>query len=211
MSNLADDFYCLTLDEHTGMSRLAPRVTGVGLASAILAELLIAGHVVIEGGEIMALHVQPPQDELAGNVHTLMLNRPQHRDPGVWIGFLARDAFIEIGNRLVRRGVLTAIRKRRLTGSRIVYEPLDRSSLAWPGIRIAQSLVPADQITLNDLTCVGLAVATGLINRVLWDPELHAAARASLPAALARLPPPVAELLARTETAVGEAVLTNRT
>jgi hypothetical protein len=54
-------------------------------------------------------------------------------------------------------------------------------------------------------------VATGLINQVLWDPDVHAPARDGLPAALALLPSPVSTLLARTETVVADAVLTNRT
>jgi hypothetical protein len=210
VSSLADDFFCLTLDERSGTSRLASRVTGVGLSSAILAELVVGGYVTVESGEMRALRVQPPSDRLAGDLHGLMLSKPHHRDPTIWIGFLARDAFVEIGNRLARKGVVTPVRRRRLAGVRTVFEPVDHSTIAWPAIRIARNLTDSDRITLEDLTCAGLAVATGLINRLLWDPVQHASARLTLPAALTRLPPPVVELLAHTETAVGEAILSGR-
>lgn len=211
MTNLADDYFCLLLDEHAGTAKLAPRVAGVGLASALLAELVIPGYAVVDETTIVALDVQRPEDPLTRQVHELLLARPQHRDPGIWISFLARESFTEVGERLARQGVVTPTRKRRLTGTRTVYQPVDLSGVAWPGIRIAQQLSGDTELTLSDLTCAGLAVATGLINQVLWDPELHAPARANLPAALALLPQPVATLLARTETAVADAVLTNRT
>jgi hypothetical protein len=212
VSNLADDYFCLVLDEHSGWPRLAPRVAAVGLASGLLGELVVAGHAVMtESGEIEALDVQRPADPLAREVHELLLARPQHRDPGIWISYLARDAFDRVGIRLAQHGLVAPVRKRRLTGARTVYQPANLSSIAWPGIRIAQQLSGGAEITLNDLTCAGLAVATGLINQILWDPELHAPARAALPAALALLPPPVTVLLSRTETAVADAVLTNRT
>jgi hypothetical protein len=212
VSNLADDYFCLVLDEHTGWPRLAPRVAAVGLASGLLGELVVAGHAVMtESGEIQALDVQRPADPLAREVHELLLARPQHRDPGIWISYLARDAFDRVGIRLAQLDLVTAVRKRRLTGARTVYQPTNLSTIAWPGIRIAQQLSGGAEITLNDLACTGLAVATGLIGQLLWDPELHAPARAALPAALALLPPPVTLLLSRTETAVADAVLTNRT
>lgn len=212
MSNLADDFFCLALDEHTGWPRLAPRVASVGLAAALLAELIIPGHAVMtESGEIHALDVQRPSDLLTKEVHELLLGRPQHRDSGVWISYLARDGFDRVGSRLTRLGLVTAVRKRRLTGSRTVYEPVNPSAVAWPGIRLAQQLCGDAELTLPDLTCAGLSAATGLINHVLWDPEMHGPARAGLSGALALLPPPVTVLIGRTEAAVGDAVLTNRT
>lgn len=212
MSNLADDFFCLVLDEHTGWPQLTPRVAGIGLGSALLAELVIAGYVVMtEANEIQALDVQRPPDPLARQVHELLLTRPQHRDPGTWISYLARDAFDRIGTRLTRLGLVTPVRKRRLTGTRTIYQPVDLSTVAWPSIRIAQELSGEAEVTLAGLTCAGLAVATELVNQVLWDPELHRAAKAGLPAALALLPPPVTALLACTETAVADAVLAQRT
>jgi hypothetical protein len=212
MTSLADDFFCLALDEHSGKPRLAPRVTAVGLACALLAELVIAGHAVMtDSGELHALDVQRPSDSLAREIHELLLARPQHRDPRIWIAYLARDAFDRVGVRLAEQGLVTPVRKKRLTGTRTVYQPTNLSATAWPGIRIAQQLSGGAEITLHDLTCAGLAAAIGLIGEVLWDPELHAPARAALPAALALLPPPVTSLLARTEIAVAEAVLTNRT
>jgi hypothetical protein len=212
MTNLADDFFCLALDEHSGKPRIAARVAAVGLASALLAELVVAGHAVMtESGELHALDVQRPSDALAREIHELLLARPQHRDPGIWIAYLARDSFDRVGVRLGGLGVVTTVQKRRLTGTRTTYQPTNLSQIAWPGIRIAQQLSGGADIPLTDLTCTGLAVATGLISHVLWDPQLHSAARAGLPAALAQLPPPVGALLARTESAVGDAVLTNRT
>jgi hypothetical protein len=212
MSNVADDYFCLLLDEHTGRSRLAPRVAGVGLGTALLTELVIAGHAVVTpAGQIEALDVQRPADPLAREIHELLLARPQHRDPGIWISYLARDAFDRVGTRLAQLGLVVPVRKRRLTVTRTVYQPANLTGVAWPGIRLAQQLSGGAEVTLADLTCTGLAVATGLVNQVLWDPDLHAAARADLPRALAMLPPPITQLLSRTETAVADAVLANRT
>jgi hypothetical protein len=212
VTNLADDFFCLMLDEHSGKPRIAPRVAGVGLGAGLLAEVVISGHCVMtEAGEIQALNVQRPDDALSREVHELLLNRPHHRDPGIWISYLARDSFARVGDRLAEQGAVSRVRRRGMTGVRVTYQPTNLTTVAWPAIRIAQELTGGAEITLTDLTCAGLAVATGLINNVLWDSGLHQTANAALPAALTLLPPPVTTLLARAETAVADAVLTNRT
>ncbi len=210
MTNIADDFFCIVLDEHTGWPRAAPKVASVGLASGLLAELVVAGYAVIDENGIHARNVQPPDEPLARQVHEILLGRPQHRDIGIWLSYLAQDAFDDIGERLTAQGVVAPVRKRRLTGSRTVYMPQDLNAFAWPGVRIAGDLTRADAITLADLTCVGIAAATGSVNFLLWDEDLHVSARAAVPSALARLPQPVITLLARTETAVADAVLTSR-
>jgi hypothetical protein len=221
---VAGDFFCIAFDERKGRSRLPDQLTGIGLASALLAELLISGHMAITvDGEIDVLYVQPPGEPVAKRVYDLIQENREQHDLVTWIRYLGRTAYADVARRLVDGGVIRpvlqrgivaeSLRRLRAGRPRERHEPVNSNRLAWPAVRIANMLGqgPDGAYNLPDLTCAGLATATGLIDHVLWDSLSHAKARAALPAFMAALPPALAMLLARTESLVGDAVLTNRT
>src|SRR6266704_4142496 len=49
---LADDLYLMAHDDRTGKPLLQPRAAGLGLAGALLAELVLAGRIEVEPGGI---------------------------------------------------------------------------------------------------------------------------------------------------------------
>src|SRR5664280_2920095 len=112
---LADDYFCIAVDEHSGRPRASSRVTGFGLAAALLAELVLSGRLEIQADQVRAIDVEPPADGLRGWVHGQMVSHPQHRTLQTWLEFLgppALDAVAAVPAVLARLpGPLTSLRK----------------------------------------------------------------------------------------------------
>jgi hypothetical protein len=220
---IAGDFWCIAFDERRLRPRLPRHVTGLSLAGALLTELVIHGRAEVTGaGEIYPLNVQPPSDRVLDALFRQLWEHRDEQDLSTWIRYLALTAYDDVATRLVAEGIVGQAKAggmvagfKRLMGSegQPVYIPESGPQLAWPAVRVANMLRgdPGEAVNVKDLVCSGLAVATGLIDHILWDPDMHAPARQALPRLLAQIPPALAMILARTESAVGDAVLTNRT
>jgi hypothetical protein len=115
-----------------------------------------------------------------------------------------------VARRLNRAGVLQEVRQRRLFGSRVAYVPVDGNASVLPEVRLARALTTGARLTEADAALAGLVAVTGLARHVLWDPVTYDAGHAHLMRAMAGLNPAFAELIAATETAVGDAVLAPR-
>ena len=62
---LADQFFLIAHEDRTGKSRLHPRATGLGLAAALLGELVMQGRIRAVEGELFVVNPEPPGDALA--------------------------------------------------------------------------------------------------------------------------------------------------
>src|SRR6266702_7363910 len=74
---LADDLYLMAHNDMTGKPYLQLRAAGLGLAGALLAELMLGGKAWVQPDGTMVADPTPPQDELAGLVLDL-LRSEQH-------------------------------------------------------------------------------------------------------------------------------------
>jgi hypothetical protein len=89
------------------------------------------------------------------------------------------------------------------------YLPTDSNTAAWPAIRLANQLCAGQQVPLQDAVLAGLVQATGLLRQVLWGPE-HEPGFTHADQLRYLLPTPLAAIVAHTEAAVGQHVLTRR-
>jgi hypothetical protein len=110
-----------------------------------------------------------------------------------------------VGERLSRSGVLRRAESRRLLRTTVTYVPTDRNAVAWPATRLRAVLDRPQPPLVPDALLLGLVSVTGLTGEVLWNagPQAHHRLGVLLPA----LPPPLKELVAQTDAAVGAAVL----
>src|SRR5262249_22008053 len=76
---LADDLYLMAHHEVSGKPLLQPRAVGLGLAGALLAELLLAGRVRVGPGGVVVAEAAPSGDALADSVLALVLGEEQRR------------------------------------------------------------------------------------------------------------------------------------
>lgn len=208
---LADDFFRIAHSDNTGRPRLHARAAGVGLGAALLAELVLAGQVAVEDGQLVVVDQQSPDNALGHTVLEQLVAEARHRAVRTWLDFLSRTAVEAVGNRLVRAGHATRqVSRWRRT---VLYVPTDMSAAAWPEARLRMLLSGRGRWTWPDVVLVGLVGATGLAQQVLaqqalWDVE--PASRHHRAEVVAWLPSDLRELLAQAEAAIGDAVLSHR-
>jgi len=210
---LADQYFLIAHEDRTGRSRLHPRATGLGLAAALLGELVLDGRVGIADGDLMILDRRPPADALAHDILDLLIAQSRHRDVRTWLAFLSQDAAARVGERLMRLGAVEPVTRRRMLGTQTLYMPNSaeqRNAAAWAGARLANLLVRGVELSVSDRVLVGLVTATGLTRHVLYDFEMHRHAFQALPTAVESLPGDLRELVEFTEASVGSVLTVGR-
>jgi len=210
---LADQYFLIAHQDRTGRSRLHPRATGLGLAAALLGELILEGRIGIAEGDLIILDRHPPADALAHDNLDLLIAQPQHRDVRTWLAFLSQDAEVRVGERLVRLGAVDLVTRRRMLSTETVYLPNtaeQRNAAAWAPARLANLLVRGIELSLTDRVLVGLVAATGLTRHVLYDFEMHRQAFQSLPNAVSALSGDLRDLIEFTEASVGSVLTVGR-
>ncbi|WFE26883.1 GPP34 family phosphoprotein [Solwaraspora sp. WMMD791] len=205
---LADEFFLLAHHDVTGRPRLHPRAVGLGLASAVLAELVTVGAVAVDAGQIWVVNPAAPADALGRSAIRLLLDEPEHTALRIWLTVLSERAPTHVAHRLVAGGVVQAEQSRRLLRSRTVYVPVDMNTAAWPWARLSMRLRRGEPLTEPDLFLAGLSVETGL-DTYLLDGAPPEASR-HLASLLRSLRPDLRSLLRHTGAAVGNAVLSGR-
>jgi len=210
---LADQYFLIAHEDRTGRSRLHPRATGLGLAAALLGELVLDGRIGITDGDLVILDRHPPGDALAHDILDLLIAQPQHREVRTWLAFLSQDAAIRVGERLMRLGAVEPVTRRKMLTVQTLYMPNNaeqRNAAAWAPARLANLLVRGIEMTISDRVLAGLVAATGLTRHVLYDFEMHRHAFHSLPSAIGSLPSDLRELIEYTEASVGSALTVGR-
>ncbi|HEU5469027.1 MAG TPA: GPP34 family phosphoprotein [Actinophytocola sp.] len=203
---LADDLFLAAHDDVSGKPRLPARAAGLGLAAALLGELVMFRRITLRRGDVVVLEKGPVPDALAHLVFEEVRREPEPAPVWDWLTYLAEDAYQRVAERMVRQGLLAPQTKRlRRAGG---YQPVDLNAAAWPLVRLAQKLAREEPVVLPDIVLAGLVRATGL------NPYLRAAALADVTTyqqrLVAQLPTPLRVLVAEAEGAVGEAVLRRR-
>lgn len=202
---IADEFFLIAHNDSRGKARLHPSATGLGLAGALLGELVLSGQITVSGGLVTVVDRRPPADALAHTVLDQLIGESQHQSVRTWLSFLAQSATTSVGERLARAGVLRRQESRRLLRTSVSYVPIDLNVAAWPATRLRALLDRPDPPQVPDAALLGLVSAAGLTREVLWSagPRAHHRLAVLIPA----LPAPLRELVAHTEAAVGAAVL----
>jgi hypothetical protein len=210
---LADQFFLIAHEDRTGRSRLHPRATGLGLAAALLAELMLEGRLRIFEGDLHVASRQPPRDSLSHDILDLLLAQPQHRDVRTWLAYLSQDAAVKVGERMMRSGAVEPVTRRKMLSTQTLYMPntaAQRNAAAWAPARLANLLVRGLEMTVSDRILAGLVAATGLTRYVLYDFELHRQAFLLLPSAVDSLPGDLRQLIEYTEASVGSVLTVGR-
>lgn len=202
---VGDDLYLMAHHEVTGRPYLHRRAIGVGLAGALLAELVLAGCIRIRAESISGAGRAAPPDELARAVLALVLSE-RHPVPD-WLAFLARSAERDVARRLERQRYVTQAGSRRPWRSDR-WVPIDPDCAFAPLFRAQAALDPAKPVTVAGATLAGLATACGLGSRLLpYGPK---GARRCLDETVRQLAPDLRELIARTQAATDSLLLSQR-
>ncbi|MFB9908333.1 GOLPH3/VPS74 family protein [Allokutzneria oryzae] len=205
---LADDYYLIAHDDVTGASRCGEGRAGLGLAGALLGELVLFGAIDIDRRNIVILDAPAPGDPLARALLEELVRNDDVTSVPDWLQYLGQRAHKQVVQRLLHAGHVRATEVRRLLQTRTVYVPTDMNVAAWSAARLANALSKDEALSVPDTVLSGLVVATELEMEVFQyaSPDVGRHLRRLL----AGLPPALRALLSETEAAVGDAVLRHR-
>jgi hypothetical protein len=156
---------------------------------------------------------EAPGDALAHDVLDLLVVQRQHRELRMWLAFLAQDAEVRVGERLLRAGVVEPVTRRGLRGTHTHYVPMSsdqRNAVAWAPVRLANILVQGRTLDPADQALAGLVFATGLARYVLWDLTVHRTGMTYLYSVVEALPTDLRELVEHTTASVGSVLAAGR-
>jgi Golgi phosphoprotein 3 GPP34 len=202
---LADDLYLLGRSDISGKPFLQPRATGIGLAGALLAELVLSDHIQVGPDGIAVVCFVPPADDLARHVLGLVTGEDEDHLVREWLLYIGRTAADDVAQRLARSGYL-ARRGGRWRVARWV--PVDADSAFAPLLRARSALDASRPLTVHSAVLAGLVTACGLGFRLAQ----YAPPRVgrSVEQAVTQLGPGPRELIAQTQAAVDSALLAHR-
>jgi hypothetical protein len=202
---VADELYLIAHHELTGRPHLAPRAVGLGLAGALLAELVLADAITIEAGTVSSVWPGQAGDQLTAAVAAQIAG--EHTHPVAdWLAFLARTAPGDVAARLADAGYLAPPPRRSWRAARWV--PVDPDCAFAPVARLNAALDLSRPGDGQVVALGGLAAACGLGPRLFL--YLPPGARARIDALVPVLGPGLGEVIAQTQAAVDAALLAHR-
>jgi hypothetical protein len=221
---LADDFFLMVHDDLSGRPRLSDRISGIGLAGALLGELAVLRVIDVAKGAVRQIADRLPAaapGPSGGEPAAASLIADVFRDVRAeqtlpvrdWLNYLSQRAPDGVARRLEAEGlVYLKPSPLKALGRPGRWLPRDLATAGWPAIDVKLKIYNgrADQHTLM---LFGLARATGLKHPSLWEIEdrlLDPVAWEQTLRPLAVHHPALLELLAHTEVAVGSAVTSGR-
>ncbi|MCO8271356.1 GPP34 family phosphoprotein [Actinoplanes sp. TRM 88003] len=207
---LADDLFLTAHDSVKGKCLLSPATLGLGMASALIGELVLWRRVDVVDGKIQIIDDRPTGDPAATAVLDQLLREGHHRAVRDWISFLATGVATDlVERRLARSALVQRQEKRGLFGSKVTFVPSDSMIAGWPATRVRTFIGRGELLDIPDLVLAGLILATGLDQHVFLT--LDARGRGQLFDQLKRrLPAMLLELISQAEAAVGDAVMARR-
>jgi len=203
---LADDLFLMAHNDVTGKPHLQPRAAGLGLAGALMGELMLLGKIWVQPDGTIVADPTPAEDVLTGSL--LGLLRSEQNRARDWLLFLGRTAARDVARRLANAGYLARDSARRPWREER-WVPVDPDCAFAPLIRVIPALTPSRAVTFEGACLAGLAYACGLGPRMFAYAPPNATRRC-LDSAVARLPPGLHHLITQTQAAVDSAVLSQR-
>ncbi len=181
---LADDLFRLAHHDRTGRPLLHASVAGLGLAAALLAELVVAEAIVIESDQVCVVSRTPPPDVLAHTVLGQLAGEVAGHTVRTWLAFLSQTSRERVALRLLRSGhVRPEAGRRLLTRSRSMCPPIRMwrcgHGLGCPlgYVRASRWIVstPSSPVWRSLLTCIGVSsmVRRGMLlpGSARWSPS----------------------------------------
>jgi hypothetical protein len=217
---LADLLFLAAHDHDTGYlkARLHRAGLELGLAGALLCELVIERRIDVRDGRVVLVSRAPMQDILAQTVlEDVVTELHVARQPHtvrIWLAYLRASAIPQVRNRLCFNGFVHEQpgRRRWWGGTANRYRAADINQALGPEASM-HSLLTHGQHTQNTNTAITFAAlsdACGLLPKLTWWHEQRPAMRVKLRELRAQLPRALRELVDETEAAVGDAVMGRR-
>ncbi|MEV0620439.1 GPP34 family phosphoprotein [Nonomuraea sp. NPDC050404] len=206
---LADDFFLVSWDTTgSGKPRLHLQGIALGLAGALIGELVLSRRVTVRGVRLDMVDGRAVQESVADRVLADLGNSPHHTDVRTWLAYLAQRSIEEVSGRLVNAGLLVRENPKILRRKQSRFFSTDFSRAMWPMTRLRLALTQCRPLSPQDMALATLMDACDLTDIVLDDPAGRRAVRRYLTTLFAAMPQPLSDLSRQVHAAVGDAVLT---
>jgi Golgi phosphoprotein 3 (GPP34) len=215
---VADQLFLAAHDHDTGHLQAHLHKIGLelGLAGALLAELVLERRIDVQQGRIVLVS-RAPMDDILGQtiladiVTELHVARQPHT-VRVWLAYLSHSAVVQVRNRLCFTGILEEVpgRRRWWGGTANKYRAVDVNLALGPEAEVHSLLVHDRAGTLPAMVFAALADACGLLPKLAWWREQRGLLRRRLAQLREELPQALRELADQTEAAIGDAVVGRR-
>ncbi|MEV0230602.1 GPP34 family phosphoprotein [Nonomuraea sp. NPDC050786] len=209
---LADDFFLVSWDTTgSGKPRLHVQGIALGLAGALIGELVLHQRVTVQGTRLAVADPRQIMENVADKALADIGNSPHHTDVRTWLAYLARRSVDDVSGRLVATGLLERETPKLLKRKQCRFFSTDFSKAMWPATRLRLALVRWEPLSPQDMALAALVDACDMTDTVLDDPADRRLARQYLTRLQDAIPRPLGDLSRQVSAAVGDAVLTYRT
>lgn len=202
---LADDLLLITLDFQTGKCKLAEPTLGIGMAAALLSELLFSGSVVVVDQQLRLGEYPPPAERLAETLYEQTRNDLYRQDLSIreWLVTHRRLVADLVTDRMIRAGELHREQVKRLGRTSVRLFPTKPVEAFIRVQRLSSYLRTRSEVSAGDALLAALADVLGAGKPLL---DLDDSDREYLANLVPLLPQPLREILEATESAIVAAV-----
>ncbi|WP_158630489.1 GPP34 family phosphoprotein [Glycomyces terrestris] len=212
---LVYDAFLITAYHDFYKPAVAPRVIGLGLGAALLAELVFSGHLAVrshEGRDLVLSEPRggPPRDSLGLWLTELVQGEPEHLAVPDWLEYLAiADTQTKTAEHMVVAGLMVRgeQRSRWLGKVQVTYDAADALIAQAPLARLRRYLSTMDRrMPLLDAFLLALTEAVGL-SKSLYS-QMPSGAREYAEGHLRVLPAPLQAIRGHLTAAVADTAIT---
>jgi hypothetical protein len=205
---LADDLYLMAHDEVNGKPFVQPRALGLGLAGALLAELMLPGLITIGPDGVTPSRPLMPDDAVTRELLNLLVSEREVHQVREWLLFIGRDAAAGVAERLAACGYLVQSGGWGRLWRAKRWVPVNENCAFAPMLRVRAALDATRFPSAHGAVLTGLATACGLGFRIAQYVLLDRGRSVEETVELLGSGP--RELIAQTRAAVDSAVLSHR-
>lgn len=149
---LAEEFFLIAHDDHTGRALTNTDLLDVGLAGAVIAGLVLAGRATVLEGALALMDERPVGDPIGDPLIHELRRCGDRRPVRAWIDYLRDGIAATVAEDLEARGVVRpAVTRRALRRRTVVrYPAVDAIRAVGPRVRLGHALgqaVPVDART----------------------------------------------------------------
>lgn len=206
---LADEFFLICHDDITGRPVVHDIAAHTGLAAALLAELVLSGHIDIRGKHLIVVDRRPPADAVSHEVLSQVISESEPHGLRTWLEYFSAEAQEAVGRRLTRAGYVEPRRGRTLSLRAIVRYPAIDPAASWPRVRLQGVLLDPRGLDMKSMVLAALVGATGLDRMFAFDLTV-AQIRNRIERITGGLPPALHELVHSTGITVAAAIMGRR-
>jgi hypothetical protein len=198
---LADELFLITHDFQSGKARLSDPALGIGLSTALLAELVFSGSLVVAEGRIGLGEYPPPAERLTEALFEQTRKELLQKDVSVrdWLASHRRLVLDLVADRMIRATELRREQHKRLGRTSTRFYPTKPSEAFIRVQRLSSYLRTRIEISAGDAVLAALVTVMSPNGALL---DLDEPERQYLEQLTPLLPLPLRELLSITESSI---------